>query len=995
MKTRRLFFFTVIFVTLASTPNTFAQDYTQWGLPEGAKARIGKGRIMDIAYSPDGKRLAVSSRIGTWLYDAQTGEEFSLFAGYTYAVNSIAYSPDGKTIAGGHWNVQLWDAKTGIRKATLTGHNYWVSDIVYSPDGKTIVTSTSDGTVLLWDTETGTYKTLHKTTHPRSSPDLGPCIAYSPDGKTIAFRSTDNSENVILWDTKTGAHKTTLTGHNGWVSDIAYSPDGKTIAGGGYLGYLWDAETGIHKATLPEPPILAEFDSIAYSPDGKTIASTGDYGIVTLWDAKTGTYKATLSHTITSNSSYGGYHRVVYSPDGKTIASVNSNESAVTLWDAETGTHKITLTGHNGVGGFYHSSIAYSPDGKTIVGISTDDSSDVMSWDAETGTYKGTLAGPLDLTTINSIAYSPDGKTIAVADSYILRLWDAETGTVIHEITLPVSTSFDNVVYSPDGKTIAGASWDGTVHLWDVHTGTRKATLTGHVRGGLSNVIYSPDGKTIAAVGEKSILLWEAETVTHKETLIGHTDGVNSVAFSPDGSTLASGSRDETIRLWDAETGRNIHTLTGHTDWVNSVAFSPDGSTLASGGDDKTIRLWDANTGRHIRTLIGHTDWVNSVAFSPDGSTLASGSFDETIWLWDANTGRHIRTLTGHTGSVYSVSFSPDGTTIASLSTDGTVLLWELNPTPTSDTAVSLSPVSVASPGVGEQLTFSLNIIDGQDIAGYQATVQFDMTVLSYVQSDNGTYLPTGAFFIPPQVEGNTVQLAASSLAGDAMGDGILATITFEVVAVKDSTVQLSNVLLTDSAGGSSVPRIENAEITELPQLPEDVNQDGVINIIDLTLVASNFGKTGANAADVNDDGVVNIIDLTLVAAAFGNTAAAPEVWSRDLEIAPTRAEVERWLRQARQVNLTDPTFQRGIAVLEQLLVGLTPKETALLPNYPNPFNPETWIPYQLAEPADVNISIYAANGQLVRRLVLGHQPVGIYESHSRGGVLGWQKCIG
>ena len=144
------------------------------------------------------------------------------------------------------------------------------------------------------------------------------------------------------------------------------------------------------------------------------------------------------------------------------------------------------------------------------------------------------------------------------------------------------------------------------------------------------------------------------------------------------------------------------------------------------------------------------------------------------------------------------------------------------------------------------------------------------------------------------------------------------------------------------------------------------------------------MGKQAKNAADVNGDGVVNIIDLTLVAAAFGNTASAPEIWSRDLEITPTRTAVEQWLRQARQVNLADPTFQRGITVLEQLLAALTPKETALLPNYPNPFNPETWIPYQLSAPAEVSISIYAANGQLVRRLALGYQFVGIYESRSR-----------
>ena len=178
-------------------------------------------------------------------------------------------------------------------------------------------------------------------------------------------------------------------------------------------------------------------------------------------------------------------------------------------------------------------------------------------------------------------------------------------------------------------------------------------------------------------------------------------------------------------------------------------------------------------------------------------------------------------------------------------------------------------------------------------------------------------------------------------------------------------------------------------------RLTEDVNNDGVVNIIDLTWVASNFGKTGPNAADVNNDGVVNIIDLTLVAAAFGNMASAPEIGSSHLDSMPARSDVEAWLREARQMNLSDPTFQRGILMLEQLLAALTPKETALLPNYPNPFNPETWIPYQLAEPADVSISIYAVDGKLVRTLDLGHQPVGIYESRNRAAYWDGRNALG
>ena len=129
---------------------------------------------------------------------------------------------------------------------------------------------------------------------------------------------------------------------------------------------------------------------------------------------------------------------------------------------------------------------------------------------------------------------------------------------------------------------------------------------------------------------------------------------------------------------------------------------------------------------------------------------------------------------------------------------------------------------------------------------------------------------------------------------------------------------------------------------------------------------------------------MVNILDLVLIAGALGAEAAAPSVWHRDSEIDPTRADVQRWLSQARGLDLTDATSQRGVLFLEQLLAALTPKETALLPNYPNPFNPETWIPYRLANDADVQITIFDTKGTLVRQLDLGHQPAGYYANRSR-----------
>ena len=163
---------------------------------------------------------------------------------------------------------------------------------------------------------------------------------------------------------------------------------------------------------------------------------------------------------------------------------------------------------------------------------------------------------------------------------------------------------------------------------------------------------------------------------------------------------------------------------------------------------------------------------------------------------------------------------------------------------------------------------------------------------------------------------------------------------------------------------------------------PADVNGDGVVNILDLVVVAQGFGKDGLQG-DVNGDGVVNVFDLVQVAGAIGGGGAAPSAYSLDTSII-SAADVERWLAGAQGLDIGDANLRRGIRFLEQLLAALTPKETMLLPNYPNPFNPETWIPYHLAREAEVAITIYDTKGTLVRRLALGNQAAGHYAERGK-----------
>ena len=169
--------------------------------------------------------------------------------------------------------------------------------------------------------------------------------------------------------------------------------------------------------------------------------------------------------------------------------------------------------------------------------------------------------------------------------------------------------------------------------------------------------------------------------------------------------------------------------------------------------------------------------------------------------------------------------------------------------------------------------------------------------------------------------------------------------------------------------------------IIETFVLRADANGDGVVDISDLVLVAQNFGKVGQNAADVNGDGIVDIADLLIVAGALNDGAAATTLYSSKLRGHFTSSDVQSWLMQASQLDISDVSMKNGINYLEHLLLILTPIESALLPNYPNPFNPETWIPYQLSETSDVKIEIYSDYGKVIRILDIGEKDAGLYQS--------------
>jgi WD40 repeat protein/serine/threonine protein kinase len=569
-----------------------------WNCQTGAEVRVFRahaGSVYSVAFHPDGKHLASAgadrkARVWDWA----TGHE--VFNGPSGADHNrgtgccVAFSPDGRRLAvGSDGAVNVWDWETSrLALPPLRGHAKKGISVTFSPDGRRLASGSWSGEIMIWDAQTGNrLHSLSEHHHPISA------LAFSREGQRLV--SACFNESLIVWDATTGLRVGTLEGHERLVLGVAFSRDGSRIASAGEdkTVRVWETATG--REVLDLRGHTQASVGVAFTSDGLRLASGSWDKSVRVWDATP--LRGNEAQEALTFPQHGEVWTVAVSPEGRRIASAGLGvESPVKVWDVASGQESVEFCGHQAV----VFRVAWHPDGEWVASSGWDGERElfvVKVWNARTGDVGFEVAKGMETP---ALAFSPNGEYLVTsAANGKVRVWNARTGQEVQPLD-----SHDRpvlgLVFSGKGGHLASASADGAVRLWDAtRLGKEQAPrniFSARVGIGHRTISFSSDGRSLVAGGEKNtVKIWHVQTGQELQKLDGHSGDVWATVFSPDTASrwVASAGEESTVRIWDSQSGDLLRTFRGHTGVVSSLAFGPDSRWLISGSRDHTVKIWD------------------------------------------------------------------------------------------------------------------------------------------------------------------------------------------------------------------------------------------------------------------------------------------------------------------------------------------------------------------------------------------------------------------
>jgi len=605
--------------------------------------------VFGIAFSPDGKTLASSSRsdhnLILWSLDTREPVGPAITA-HDGAAVTVAFSPDRRTLAtGGAGTILFWDLQTRQPSGPpLRGHSSNVVSLAFSPDGLTLASGSWDGTVILWDA--ADRKPLGPPL--KASSGQVESVAFSPDGKILA---SGGGSGIILWDVAGRQAIGPPMQHPGGVKSVAFGPDGRLLASGsgGTAGtvILWNVET----REPIGPPLRGHMrwiDRVEFSPDGKTLASGGGDDVILLRDL------ASPHRLGTTLPSYRGpADAVAISRNSAVVASgiclerdvgtKDCVQGGIRLWNLASREELRTLpTGCRGM----PSSLVFRDDAATLVSVGcTEAGSDksgckgigVQVWNVGTARPEPHCLG--DDRKLSKTALSRNGEFVAAGScesgsdaSCEIRLWHIQTGRQVVAPLIGRLGMLSRLEFSPDGQTLASSSLDNVI-FWNLQTGKpRSAPLSG------SQTTFTADSKISAVASPpasqppKTITLRSTATGQPiAELTIGEHDVILEMAFSPNGEVLATSTVNvsdnvSSIILYDVSRRERLGVplkLKGRT-----LVFSPDGKTLLAGSDehgviasDVDMESWRAQACAVANRNLTYEEWTQSLGQVPYRAT--------------------------------------------------------------------------------------------------------------------------------------------------------------------------------------------------------------------------------------------------------------------------------------------------------------------------------------------------------------------------------------